>query len=77
MTAFAYRVSVALPGVILGALPGLMGLMWRNGWLTVYGALMSIAALGDLIVLWLIRSVPGDARVQDHPRAPGCIVYEE
>jgi hypothetical protein len=77
MTALAYRVSVALPGLVLGVLPGLMGLIWGNGWLTVYGALMSIAALGDWIVLWLIRSVARETRVQDHPRAPGCIVYGE
>jgi hypothetical protein len=77
MKASAYRVSVALPGVVLGVLPGLIGLIRGNGWLTVYGALMSIAALGDLIVLWLIRRVAGDTRVQDHPRAPGCIVCGE
>lgn len=77
MVASAYRVSVVLPGVVLGVLPGLIGLAGGNGWLTVYGTLMSIAALGDLVVLWLIRSVAGDAWVQDHPSAPGCLVYLE
>lgn len=77
MTASAYRIAVVLPGVILGLVPGMMGLAWGNAWLTVYGTLMTISALGDLMILWLIRSVPGDVRVQDHPSAPGCQVLLE
>jgi succinate dehydrogenase hydrophobic anchor subunit len=72
MTASAYRISLMLPGVIMGLIPALVGLAWGSAWLTVYGTLMVIAALGDLMVLWLIRSVPRDARIQDHPSAPGC-----
>jgi hypothetical protein len=77
IAASAYRAATAAPGVILGVIPGLVGIAWGNAWLTVYGALMVIAALGDLIILWLVRSVPGEARVQDHPSAPGCQVLLE
>jgi hypothetical protein len=77
MAASAYRVTLALPGVLLGFVPGALGLVWGNAWLIVYGVLMSIAALGDAIVVWLIRSVPNDACVQDHPSAPGCQVLLE
>lgn len=74
LAASAYRVSIVLPGGLLGLVPGLVGLVWGNAWLTVYGTLMSIAALGDGMILWLIRSVPGEAHVQDHPSVPGCQV---
>jgi hypothetical protein len=77
MATSAYRVTLALPGVLLGLVPGVLGLVWGDARLTVYGALMSIAALGDVIILWLIRSVPNDAHVQDHPSAPGCQVLLE
>ena len=74
LAASAYRVSIVLPGVVLGLVPGAVGVVWGQAWLTVYGALMTIAALGDVVILWLMRSVPGEARVQDHPSAPGCQV---
>jgi hypothetical protein len=74
LRASAYRVSLVLPGVVLGLVPGLVGLVGGSAWLTVYGALMFVAALGDALILWLIRAVPGEARVQDHPSMPGCQV---
>jgi hypothetical protein len=74
LSASAYRVATVLPGMILGVIPGLVGLVWGNAWLTVYGTLMSVAALGDFLILWLVWFVPADARVKDHPSAPGCRV---
>jgi hypothetical protein len=76
LSARAFRVATALPGILLGLLPGLLGLLVGNAWLTVYGAIMSVAALGDVLILWLLRSVPGQARVLDHPSAPGCQVVQ-
>ncbi len=76
LTARAYRAATALPEVVLGLVPGLLGLVGGNAWLTVYGTIMSVAALGDVLILWLLRSVPRDARVLDHPSAPGCQVLQ-
>jgi hypothetical protein len=70
----AYRFATVLPGVVLGLVPGLAGIALGNAWLTVFGSLMCIAALGDVLILWLLRSVPKDALVEDHPTAPGCRV---
>ncbi len=77
LSARAYRATTALPGLVLGLVPGLLGLAEGNAWLTMYGAIMSVAALGDVLILWLLRSVPGEARVLDHPSAPGCQVLVE
>jgi len=70
----AYRIAVALPGVVLGGFPLVLG--WSTGdWLvTFFGFLMWVAAAGDLLVLWVIRSVPADVWVQDHPHKVGCLV---
>mgnify|MGYP006278744029 CR=1 FL=1 len=73
----SYRLAVALPGLVLGALPLAAG-WWTGHWLTTfYGFLMLVAAAGDLLVLWILRGVPSGAWVQDHPLQVGCIVVAD
>jgi hypothetical protein len=72
LTLPAYRLSIALPGIVLGIIPGLLGLINGSYLLTGYGAFMFMAALGDVLILWLLRDAPAGARVQDHPNAVGC-----
>jgi len=33
-----------------------------------------MAAVGDAMVLWLLRGVPGDTLVEDHPDRVGCLL---
>lgn len=68
----AYRLAVLLPGLILGILPAVVGVVWGSWLLTLYGAVMSAAALGDALILWLLRDAPAAARVLDHPSKVGC-----
>lgn len=77
MTARAYRIGAAAPGLVTGALPALAAWAFGNGPLSMIGAFMSVGAVGDLIVLWVIRRVPGDTLVLDHPTRAGCWVKEE
>lgn len=77
VTARAYRWSLALPGLVLGVLPAVLGIALGSWWLMVYGALMFIAAGGDAAVLLAIRSLPGETMVQDHPSKVGCTVVGE
>jgi hypothetical protein len=72
ITASAYRGAVALPGLMLGALPWLAGMMTGVGWLAAWGMVMTATAAGDLLVLWVIRDVPGRVLVLDHPERVGC-----
>jgi hypothetical protein len=74
MQAGAYRISVALPGLILGVLPTAASWLLGSGALVLFGALMLITALGDLMILWLIRDVPATQLVLDHPSEAGCLV---
>jgi uncharacterized protein len=74
LTARAYRVTVALPGLLLGLLPGMAGVLSGSLLLLVGGILMLVAAGGDAAVLWAMRRVPGDATVLDHPSRAGCRV---
>ena len=70
----AYRIGAVLPGLVTGVLPTVIGLVQANAGLTAFGALMLSAAIGDFLVLWVIREVPADALVLDHPSNAGCYV---
>lgn len=72
----AYGIGTAAPGLVLGLLPGLAGLLTGNGALTGWGAVLLSLASGDLLILLTLRSVPADALVRDHPSRFGCVVLE-
>lgn len=68
----AYRWGTALPGLLLGVLPLLAGLLLGEGRLLLWGTVFTAAAAGDGMVLWLVRAAPPHALVLDHPSAVGC-----
>ncbi len=72
VTVRAYRLLVALPGVVLGAVPAVAGIAAGSGELTIYGFFMLISAGGDIAVLWTIRHLPPTALALDHPKRAGC-----
>lgn len=77
MRASGYRIGAILPLFVTGLLPVALGTAANLGWLTVAGAILVSGAVGDLIVLWVIREIPADALVIDHPSNAGCFVLEE
>ena len=77
LPAGAYRLGALLPAVVLGILPFAVGAAVGSLMLTMYGMAFVFAAGGDLLVLWLIRKVGRNVRVQDHPTRAGCIVLED
>ena len=74
MTATAYRIGAVTPGVVLGLVPAVAGLMLGAGAVFWYGVIFTLVAGGDALILWLLRGVPGDRLVADHPSKPGCLV---
>lgn len=77
MSARAYRLGAMLPGVLTGLLPFAVALVLGNGMWAVLGAALISGAVGDVVVLWVMRDVPPDALVRDHPENAGCIVVQE
>lgn len=68
----AYRGSCALPGLVLGVLPGVIGLTAGNvDWLA-YGCLFIGAAGGDAAILWHSRHIPPATLVRDAHVTSGC-----
>jgi hypothetical protein len=67
VSAPGFRSAVAFPGVALGLFPAAVGLSTGLAWLTVFGALLTSAALGDLLTLWVLRTVPPTAKIVYRP----------
>jgi hypothetical protein len=76
MPAGGYRIGVILPLIITGIIPVIIGTLTNTGWLTMSGAILVSGAVGDLMVLRVIRTIPGDAMVIDHPQNAGCYVID-
>ena len=67
---------MALPGLLLGVVPGVVGLLLGQAMLLLFGCWMVVAASGDVAVLWVTRHVPPSAMVRDHPTQAGCLVLK-
>ncbi|MEL7363723.1 MAG: DUF3267 domain-containing protein [Bacteroidota bacterium] len=76
MTARAYLIGAATPGLVLGVLPSLVGIATGWGMWTAFGFLFTVAAGGDAVTMWVLRNVRGTWLVEDHPTRAGCVVYE-
>lgn len=72
----AYRIGAAMPGLLLGILPSLAGIVGGSGFLTAFGLFFTLAAGGDFLILWLIRGVRPGTLVEDHPERAGCYVID-
>ncbi len=72
-----YRWGVAMPGIVLGIIPYVLALLLQNGWLLGFGLFFTLAAGGDILILWLLRNVKSGKKVQDHPDLVGCKVVDE
>jgi hypothetical protein len=72
----AYVIGTAMPAVVLGIVPFIISLANGSGWMLIIGVLFTFAAVGDFLIIYLIRTVPWNVLVEDHPTNAGCFVYE-
>lgn len=77
MPATGYRIGTLLPGIVTGLLPVIIGTIINQAWITAAGAFLTSGAVGDLLVLYVIRNIPGTALVIDHPTNAGCYVVDK
>jgi len=76
VTVQLYRIALIMPGIILGILPSVYGIITGNSLILFWGLVFILAAGGDLLVLWLIRKVSIDEYVLDHPKKAGCYIIK-
>lgn len=69
-----YRWGAAMPGLIFGVLPVIVGLALGNGLIFISGLFMTAVAGGDMVILYLLRKDKNTVLVEDHPNNAGCYV---
>jgi hypothetical protein len=74
VSARAYRIGAVMPMLALGLAPALVALATGMPRVMAWGMFFVFTAGGDLLVLWLIRRVPGDRLIEDHTDRVGCRV---
>lgn len=72
IAAWAYRLGAAMPGLMTGLLPSVVGTLAGMPGLAGFGWFMTFCAGGDVLVLLLLLGVSADALVEDHPTRAGC-----
>ena len=72
LPARAYRAILLSPGLLLGVVPGIAGIVVGSWLLIIWALWMLVAAGGDLAALWAMRGLPGNTPVRAHPSRPGC-----
>ena len=77
MSAAAYQAALLLPGLVLGLIPALIGVVSGSAGLSIYGIFMLMAASGDFVILWVIRHVPAGTTILDHSERPGCWIITQ
>lgn len=76
ISARSYRRALLLPGLLLGVLPLVLGLVLASPPMFLLGLVQVIGASGDIYVWWLLRGTPGETPVLDHPDEVGCMLAE-
>ena len=72
-----YVIGGMMPGLVMGLLPTITAFILGNLPLFIVGLLFTVAAGGDMLVLWMLRHCQHTDLVLDHPDMIGCIVYRE
>ncbi len=71
----AYRISIILPGMLVGLIPGLWGIFTGSLLMVLWGVIFTVSAASDYIVYKLLSGLTGSTLVEDHAEEIGCKVY--
>jgi pimeloyl-ACP methyl ester carboxylesterase len=75
LPARTYRAILLAPGVLLGVVPGIIGIAVGSWLLVVWAVWMLAASGGNLATLWAMRGLPAATPVRAHPARPGCELF--
>ena len=71
----AYRLSLVMPGFLLGDVPVIISWFTGNILFLLFGILFCWAAAGDVVIFWMSRKITS-GRLQDHPDKIGFIYVD-
>ncbi len=70
-----YIIGAITPGIILGLFPAIYSILTGNIGFLIFGIMFTIAALGDLLIINLLRKENMNSFVLDHPSEAGCFIF--
>lgn len=77
LTVKTYRLGAILPGLLIGVVPYLIGLISGIDGIMIFGLIFTAVAGGDALIVWMLRKENPKKYVLDHPEKVGCIVTDE
>jgi len=72
-----YILGAIMPAIVLGLIPSIYAILFGNILLLVFGAFFTTAAIGDFMIINLLRKENMNSLVLDHPTEAGCFIYRE
>ena len=72
-----YVIGALMPLFLVGVVPLLVAFFIGSYLWLILGIIMVVSALGDIMIVWLIRKEPSDALIYDHPSEAGCCIYRK
>jgi hypothetical protein len=72
-----FVLGAVMPCLVLGLIPVFISYYSGNFRIWFFGFFFTISAGGDLIALWMLRKIPRNAMLQDHPSEMGFILFDE
>jgi hypothetical protein len=72
-----YIIGGIMPAVILGFLPFIFSLIFGNILWLIFAMFFTMAAVGDFLIINLVRKEKMDNYVLDHPTEVGCYVFRK
>lgn len=76
LSLFQYRLGTFMPGLVLGILPCLIGIVTGYGWALIFGLFFTAGSAGDLLSLIKLLDIDNNVTVKDHPDEVGFIIKE-
>lgn len=72
-----YIIGGAMPMIILGFIPFVYSLIFGNFILLIFAFFCTVGAIGDLIIIYMLRNEDRNNMVLDHPSEVGCFIYRK
>lgn len=71
-----YFLGALAPGIILGVIPSILALFTGKFAILVFGFFFTVSAVGDLMIIQLLKGEDKNTYVLDHPSEPGCFILK-
>ena len=72
-----YKIGGIMPAIVLGFIPVLIGIAFENISFLFFGIFFTASAIGDFMLIYLLRNEKNDDMIQDHPSEIGCYVFRK